>query len=320
MLTKKLVITLGIVAITLSSLLANNVCCKEKQAKQLVKAEESLPTRTVNSTSPDDIWKLFDEVGYTKEAWQSGKREVPRIYLTNIPKRWKESSDSMPVENKKRLFFRLLGPALLRANELIEIESNSLMNFKDKHPGLTKSENQALLALAMKYKVIKKDAGDVSTEDFEELMVRVHPIPVSLALAQGAEESGWGTSRFALLGNSLFGQWDFSGKGMTPKQQRKELGNYGLASFDTPQDAVNAYMLNLNTHNAYAKMREVRARLKKGGKPVTGFELAKTLDRYSERGKAYVEGLHAIMRINNLAHTDEAYLWDKEVIFITPKE
>ena len=292
----------------------------EQPDKQFREVEESMPTRTVYSTSPDDVWKLFDEVGFTREAWVAGIKEVPRIYLTNIPVRWKENSDAIPVVKKKELFFRLLGPAVLRANELIEIERKKLVDLREKYPELTNSEKQSMVALTMKYKVIKKDAVDISKEHLEELMLRVHPIPVSLALAQGAEESGWGTSRFALLGNSLFGQWDFSGKGIIPERQRKELGNYGLARFDTPQDAVNAYMLNLNTHNAYEKMREVRARLEKDGKPVTGYELAKTLDRYSERGEAYVKGLHSIIRINNLTFTDETYLWNKEVIYITPKE
>ncbi|MEN8142367.1 MAG: glucosaminidase domain-containing protein [Thermodesulfobacteriota bacterium] len=259
-------------------------------------------------------------MGYTREVWQGGVREVPRIYLTNIPQRWKESSDAMPVAKKKELFFRLLIPAVLRANEAIAIERKKLIRLKQKYPNLTVKEKSALLACARKYKVSKQDAVEVSSENLAELLLRVETIPVSLALAQGAEESGWGTSRFALLGNSLFGQWDFSGNGIVPERQRKELGNYGLARFDYPQEAVNAYMLNLNTHNAYVRMRVVRARLREGGKKASGHELAKTLDRYSERGEAYVKGLHSLMRINKLAYTDEAYLWDKEVIYITPKE
>ena len=63
----------------------------------------------------------------------------------------------------------------------------------------------------------------------DKLKRRVDIVPPSLALAQAAEESGWGTSRFAIKGNSLFGQWDFSGKGIKPKEQRAELGNYGIA-------------------------------------------------------------------------------------------
>ncbi|EGM71558.1 glucosaminidase domain-containing protein [Shewanella sp. HN-41] len=73
----------------------------------------------------------------------------------------------------------------------------------------------------------------------------------SLVLAQAAEESGWATSRFTVEGNAYFGQWDFSGKGMKPRQQRKALGNYGVAQFDTPLESVEGYLLNLNTSNAY---------------------------------------------------------------------
>jgi len=290
------------------------------QPQSELESERSMPTRTVYSTSPDGIWRVFEEVGYTSAAWQNGIREVPRIYLTDIPQRWAESSDAMPVAKKKELFFRLLGPAVLRANEVIAVERKRLISLSRKYPGLTDPEKSSLLALAGKYKIIKKDVVDVSKENLEELMLRIDTIPVSLALAQGAEESGWGTSRFTLLGNSIFGQWDFSGDGMAPERQRQELGNYGLARFETPGDAVNAYMLNLNTHNAYTKMRVTRVRLRKAGKKVTGFELAKTLDRYSERGEAYVKGLHSLMRINKLRYTDDAYLWDKEVIYITPKE
>ena len=295
-------------------------CEGVRQPESELEVENSMPTRMVNSTSTDDIWRLFDEVGYTLEAWQSGIREVPRIYLTNIPRRWKESSDAMPVVKKKELFFRLLGPAVLRANAMIAVERKNLTTLSRKYPSLSEPEKSSLAALAGKYKVIKQDAVDVSEENFAELLLRVDTIPVSLAMAQGAEESGWGTSRFALLGNSLFGQWDFSGKGIVPERQRKELGNYGLARFETPQDAVNAYMLNLNTHNAYKEMRVARARFQKDGGKVTGYELARTLDRYSERGAAYVKGLHSLMKINKLSYTDDAYLWDKEVIYITPKE
>ncbi len=285
-----------------------------------LEAERSMPTRMYYSNSPDDVWKLFDDVGYTWDSWQAGVREVPRIYLTNIPQRWKNDSGKMTVKKKKELFFRLLGPAVLRTNEIIEVERNKLISLTRKNSGFNEKERLSLAALALKYKVIRDDGVELSREDLAELLLRVDIIPVSLALAQGAEESGWGTSRFALLGNSLFGQWDFSGKGIAPERQRKEFGNYGLARFDAPQDAVNAYMLNLNTHNAYAKMRVVRARLQKDGKKITGHELANTLDRYSERGDAYVWGLHSIMAINKLSYTDDAFLWDKEVIYVTPKE
>ncbi|MGI2103199.1 glucosaminidase domain-containing protein [Shewanella oncorhynchi] len=91
------------------------------------------------------------------------------------------------------------------------------------------------------------------------LLERVDILPPSLVLAQAAKESGWGTSRFAREGNALFGQWDFKGNGMEPRQKRQGLGNYGLARFDTPFASVEGYLLNLNTHNAYQKMRDFRA-------------------------------------------------------------
>ena len=93
-----------------------------------------------------------------------------------------------------------------------------------------------------------------------------------------------GTTRFAINGNSLFGQWDFSGEGIKPEQQRAELGNYGIAAFDSPQDTIEAYMLNLNTHRAYQRMRQKCAVFRQQNKKPTGWDLAKTLDKYSERG------------------------------------
>lgn len=163
--------------------------------------------------------------------------------------------------------------------------------------------------------ITEKDA-ELDKSKLDELLQRVDIIPASLALAQGAEESGWGTSRFAVQGNSLFGQWDFSGNGIKPKNQRTELGNYGIAVFDTPQASVDACMLNLSTHGAYQRLRERRAEFRKQNKQPTGWDLAETLDKYSERGDEYVKGLHALMDYNKLNAADDAYLWDKGKIVI----
>lgn len=277
-----------------------------------------IPAETVYTKSPHDILDLFERIGYTEEAWKKGVREVPRAFLTHIPERWTKDSQKMPVGDKKALFFRLTGPAVLHSNSLIKEERRRLLAVKDDFESakITQEQRIWLLELAKHYKV--KAEGSINDALIDELLVRVDEIPVSLALAQAAEESGWGTSRFAVLGNALFGQWDFSGKGIKPQQQRKELGNYGIAQFKSPQESVNSYMRNLNTHRSYASLRKLRAQLRMSGESVTGYKLATKLDRYSERGKAYVEGLHSIMRVNNLAPTDEAYLWDREAIYITP--
>ena len=116
----------------------------------------------------------------------------------------------------------------------------------------------------------------------------------------------------------MFGQWDFNGEGIKPEQQRAGLGNYGITAFDSPQDSIEAYMHNLNTHGAYQRMRQKRAVFRQQNKKPTGWDLAKTLDKYSERGNGYVKSLHAIMSYNRLNDADQAQLWDKGKIVVSP--
>ena len=271
--------------------------------------------RTVESKNYNDVLQLFNEIGYTAEQWQAGIREVPRIEITTIPQRWQEVTQTIPVSDKKNIFFRLTGSGILQANEKIMSEREHLLNAINKKDI---DENEWLAALAVKYKVIKQETDKLDNAALTELKKRVDIVPPSLALAQAAEESGWGTSRFAIKGNSLFGQWDFSGKGIKPEEQRTELGNYGIAAFDSPQDSLEAYMLNLNTHRAYQRMRQKRAVFRQQNKRPTGWELAKTLDKYSERGIEYVKSLHAIMSYNKLNDADQAFLWDKGKIVVSP--
>ena len=271
--------------------------------------------RVVETKSYADVLKLFNEIGFTSEQWQAGVLEVPRIEITRIPKRWQEQSPTIPIRDKKNVFFRLAGPGILIENEKITADREHLLNTIKNNKT---NNNQWLLQLAKKYKVINTDRHTLDKTELARLKNRVDIIPPSLALAQAAEESGWGTSRFAIQGNSLFGQWDFSGNGMTPKKQRKELGNYGIARFDTPQQSVEAYSLNLNTHHAYKRLRDKRANMRANNKKPTGWELAKTLDKYSERGTSYVKSLHNIMSYNKLMAADDAYLWDKGTIIVSP--
>jgi len=271
--------------------------------------------RTVESKNYDDVLQLFNEIGYTAEQWQAGIREVPRIEITNIPQRWQEVTQTIPVSDKKNIFFRLTGSGILQANEKILSEREHLLNAIRKKDI---QENEWLASLGVKYKVIKQESEKLDNAALIELKKRVDIVPPSLALAQAAEESGWGTSRFAIKGNSLFGQWDFSGRGIKPKEQRAELGNYGIAAFESPQDSIEAYMLNLNTHRAYERMRQKRAVFRQQNKQPAGWDLAKTLDKYSERGNDYVKSLHAIMSYNRLNDADQAHLWDKGKIVVSP--
>ena len=154
--------------------------------------------------------------------------------------------------------------------------------------------------MAERYKVKR---GSVN-----ELIKRVDIIPVSLALAQAAEESGWGTSRFTREGNAMFGQWTTAkGEGLVPLD-RDENKTHKVRAFKSLFHSARAYALNLNTHRAYQSLRSMRLRLRKKGAPISGHILAESLLSYSERGEDYVKALRALMTINKLKYFDEAVL------------
>lgn len=282
------------------------------------------PVERFKYDSPEQVEELAKSLNYTPESWQAGIREVPRLYITTIPSRWRDkTSDDMPVVGKKRAFFRLLGPLVLHANELIQADRQQLESIiKTLRSGesISPREETFIRETAVAYKVAE-GKGDVDISDqslLDELIRRVDTLPPSLVLAQGAEESGWGTSRFAVEGNALFGMWTWGEEGIKPQQQRSELGDYKIASHETPMHSVIAYMQNLNTNSSYKALRVRRAELRSTGTKVTGWELAKTLTKYSERGQAYVDSLHALMKTNMLMATDDAYLGDGPTILLIP--
>lgn len=274
----------------------SDISKESKESKQ----DNEVNTKTVDINSIEDLNQLFDDLNYTADSWKDAKKEIPRLSFLKISEAWKQTSDEMPVQEKKNIFFRLLAPLVLMSNEEILKDRNKLLAQTKASPFVKE--------LAIKYKVIKKDEGSLSEKQYQELVKRVDIIPMSLALAQGAEESGWGTSRFAMEGNALFGLWTYNGDGMAPAQQREGLGDYGLAKYETPLDSVQAYMLNLNISYAYEKFRDKRQELRINGDKITGWELAQTLDKYSERGEDYIKGLHNMIIYNGLEATDESYL------------
>ena len=268
-----------------------------------------------------EVLDLFEKLNYTPEAWQAGIREIPRVFFTKIGDRWgNTTSKEITVLQKKQLFFRGIAPLILRANELILKDRQRLekirSDFKENNP-VDEMERIWIGKLSALYKI--KSSGEGLTESLvDELWSKVDIIPPSLALGQAAEESGWGTSRFAAAGNAIYGQWTWGSNAMVPEQQRKELGNYGIAAFESLQESVSSYMLNLNTHNAYSDLRNKRAELRESGQKITGSILAEQLTKYSERGEEYVKGLKSLMEYNRLDPADDAYLSDGPPIFLIP--
>ena len=284
---------------------------------QVTPADEKVPCRNYK-----DVLALFDRLGYTAKAWQAGIREIPRVYLADVPETWQErSTKQLSVADKKKLFFRLIAPIVLRINELIledRTRAKELTRRLAQGQSVTPDDQAWLTALAVKYKVLKSTSERLDSDAFPELLLRVDVVPPSLSLAQAASESGWVTSRFAAQGNSLFGQWTW-GKGLKPAQQRSsELGDYRIAAFDSTAQAAYSYALNLNTARAYRDLRLKRADLRRQGLRISGTVLAETLLNYSERGQAYVGDLKALIRNNRLDDADDAYLRHMTVIHIVP--
>lgn len=289
----------------------------------MAQSAETRASQTFEFESYLEILALTESLGYTTEAWSNGSRSVPRLYLTEIPQRWSDQTSlEVSVEIKKQLFFRLLLPAVLSANEMImrdRILATELIARRGSEEGLSAAESAWLRRLARRYGLTSNRHLRPDSAALADLLNHhLLPIPVSLVMAQAAEESGWGTSRFAAQGNALFGQWAWSGERIRPTLQREALGDYGIAAFTAPLQSIVAYMRNLNTHAAYAELRARRGELLERGANVSGWTLAETLTNYSERGQEYIDTLHTIMHFNDLAATDEAYLDDGPAIFLIP--
>ena len=232
-----------------------------------------------------------------------GKSAVPPIYLSRFPV---DMASLNSPRLRKDIFIKTVLPLVLRANSEVLLERQRMLVLverikgKSTNEGLSSSEKTFLTKLAVEY--------GIGERDFAELRRRVDVVPASLALAQGAEESGWGTSRFARLGNAVFGQRTFrKGDGLVPL--RREQGQrYEVKSFNNLYKSVRAYVWNLNTHFAYSKFRKKRALLRNGGLPLDGYALTGTLDKYSERGENYISAIRAIIQRNRLDEFDNLRL------------
>ena len=185
-------------------------------------------SRKVEVSDYKDMLDLFEKLNYTPEAWQAGIREDPRVYLPIIGEKWgPTTSKEVTTENKKRLFFRGLAPLILRSNELIMMDRGRLENIRssfNQNSSIAEEDQKWVLKLAKLYKV-KPAEETVTTSMLDELWTKVDIVPVSLALAQAAEESGWGTSRFAAEGNAVYGQWSW---GKMRSLRKNNVRNWGI--------------------------------------------------------------------------------------------
>ena len=244
--------------------------------------------------SASTIKQLFEDTDYNLKDVRE-KKLVKPVALTLLPKEIKMIEST---KKRKDFFIQIVLPLILKENNNIKQDRKTLFKI------INKSNNTApeKLWLEKKYKQYGVTSKDLST-----LKIRMDEIPVSLAIAQAAKETGWGTSRFAQEGNALFGQWTWSGEGLKPKDA-KDGENHMVMKFNVLQASVRAYQRNLNTHSTYSDFRRARAVLRDSDKALDSLELSKYLNKYAETGTQYVEVLQKIIVQNKLKDFDDAKL------------
>lgn len=209
------------------------------------------------------------------------------------------------IDVKKQQFFDYLQGYIETENARIMGLREQLLGFAaivDSGVGLSRRERVRLLQIAYQYGL----ETDLSTDQriINALLPRVDVIPTSLVLAQAANESAWGTSRFALEGNNLFGQWCYeAGCGIVP-ERRIRGATHEVKRFDSIAGAIEAYFLNINSHHLYQEFRDMRASMRRQQKALDPMELAYGLGRYSERGDHYVDEVQTIIEQNSLQKRD----------------
>ena len=251
------------------------------------------PTDTVR-LSASTIEELFKSTNYNLEDVRKNKLVKP-VSLSLLPNEIKQIEN---IKKRKDLFIQIILPLIIKENNNIRLDRSKLFSILNKNRN-TKKENNWLNSKFKQYGVINKD---LST-----LKVRMDEVPASMAIAQAAKETGWGTSRFAQEGNALFGQWTWTGEGIKPAGADTD-STHKVMKFRVLQASVKAYQRNLNTHSTYKDFRSSRAALRDKGQKLDSVILTEHLDKYAETGKEYVKILQKIIRQNNLEDFDDAKL------------
>ena len=256
----------------------------ELKVKRNSVAEVILPDLNLKT---ETVIQLFKDVDYDLRTVRNEKLVKP-IYFTQFPR---DLDNLQSVQLKKETFIKIVLPLIVAENEKILDDREKLKTLVEKK-FTTDAEKQWLRQKLLEYKVKKSD--------LKELLFRMDMIPVSIALAQAAKESGWGTSRFALEGNAIFGQWTWDGQGIAPLKRDGDK-NHKILKFPILRASVKAYKNNLNTHKSYLKFREKRNQLRDKNKNITGLALTSTLKNYAQTGSEYTKILNQIITQNRLS-------------------
>ena len=254
---------------------------------------DDLPSDTVR-LSASTIEQLFKETDYNLKDVRKTKLVKP-VRLSLLPNEMKMIEST---EKRKNLFIQIILPLIIEENNRIKLNRKKLFSILNKNHN-SNAEKKWLNEKFKQYGVLNKD---LST-----LKVRMDEVPVSLAIAQAAKETGWGTSRFALEGNALFGQWTWSGEGIKPADADHNA-THKVMKFKILKSSIRAYQRNLNTHSGYKEFRMARAELRDNGRNLDSLILANYLNRYAKTGQEYVKIIKQIIKQNNLTDFDDVKL------------
>lgn len=265
----------------------------------------------IKPTTTAGLRALFQTLDY---EWMALDSDIPPLILVQIPE---DINSSVNTRTKKKTFFMALLPMALLANQEIRQERQEIQQTLARHQARAEEagDPERIQVLAKRYGLRGRPLTDHRAR--RQLLQRVDTIPPALVLAQAANESAWGTSRFAQMGNNLFGEWTFKpGTGLVPAG-RPEGETYEVRVFASIYQSIRSYMNNLNRNGAYRKLRGIRAELRKKEKPVTGAALSKGLINYSQRREEYIKEITAMIRQNNLEQVNLAKLRQPEEEIIT---
>ena len=252
-----------------------------------------VPSDTVR-LSASTLNQLFKETKYNLKDVRKNKIVKP-VSIDLLPSEIKSIEST---KKRKELFIQIVLPLILEENNRIKLDRKRLFVILNKNNN-TKSEKNWLNSKFKQYGVVN--------QDLTTLKIRMDIIPVSLAIAQAAKETGWGTSRFAIEGNALFGQWTWNGEGIKPAAADAGA-THKIMKFKVLQASVRAYQRNINTHSSYKKFRETRAIQRDNDGKLNSLELVTYLDKYAETGKEYTIVLKKIIKQNSLTDFDDSKL------------
>ena len=208
------------------------------------------------------------------------------------------------LSESKKEFVKTLLPLISYENQNILLERSKLENIKvylDNNNTLTKSDLKFLNKISKKYRIKTDDKHKFDL--LNELLNRVDIIPSSIVLAQAANESGWGTSRFAREFNALFGEYTYDYSDGVVPLLREEGAKHLVKTFSSVDKSVQSYFNNLNSHYAYEDFREVRQMMREKNNFSDIKLLVKQLDSYAADIN-YIRTINAIIDANKLEQFD----------------